>query len=156
MENAAIEQSLSVKQMTSSLGTISYQQGCGGTFRIFPAGCPYTAGTYRHTKPAVLSWRGCPGRLGSRCDRNTEMQTCFVRLCVVRSECISSNLICFHRVHQRSKVTVLHEISVKQEKFNNFYWPTGDSRFDWNFRQNFVDQRYSNNTPDQWVDMWDI
>ena len=101
--------------------TMSYQQACGEKFHIFPAGCPYTVGTYHHTKPAVLSWRGCPGRLGSRCDRSTGMQTCFVHLYDVRSECISSNWICFRRVHRCSKVTVLHEISVKQENFGNFY-----------------------------------
>ena len=128
---------------TYSPGTISYQQACEGKCRIFPAGCPYTVGTYRHTKPAVLSWRECLGRLGSRCDRSTGMQTCFVHLYAVRSECISSSLICFHRVHQCSKVTVLHEISVKQEKFSNFYWNTVDSRFYLNFRQNFINQWYS-------------
>ena len=104
---------------------MSYQEVYGGTFRIFPAGCPYTVGTYRHTKPAVLLWRVCPGRLGSKCDRNIEMQTCFVRLCVERSECISSSLTCFHRVHQCSKVTVLRERSVNEEKLQQFFLTDG-------------------------------
>ena len=95
-------------------------------------------GTYRHTKPAVLLWRVCPGRLGSRCDHNIEMQTCFVRLCVERSECISSNLTCFHRDHQYSKVTVLREISVKQEKLQQVLLTNS---------QKSIDRRYSNNTP---------
>ena len=123
--------------MTTSPGTISYQEVYGGKFRIFPAGYPCIVGTYRHTKPAVLLWRVCPGTLGSRCDRNIEMQTCFVRLCVERSECISSNLTCFHRDHQCSKVTVLREISVKQEKLQVLLTKS----------QKSIDRRYSNNTP---------